>query len=206
MTSPQHSLGRLESCEATDFRKIVERTKQSRHDRDQQFLAEHGIFFPIKEDFDFSLSTERNYARADAPFVGKYSKERSELDYEYHRRYCEARQHLHDQIIDHFLNTRVVDCCTHGVCESPVDNWIVFTAGPMGAGKGHTLQWLAREGLFPLEAFVRVDPDEIRKYLPETVEYNQRDDNCTGYLTQKEVGYISEVSNVTVGVDSLFAK
>jgi hypothetical protein len=33
----------------------------------------------------------------------------------------------------------------------------------MGAGKGHTLQHLQREGLFPLNAFVRVDPDVLRE-------------------------------------------
>jgi len=42
-------------------------------------------------------------------------------------------------------------------------NWLVFTAGCMGAGKGHTLQHLQREGLFPLNAFVRVDPDVLRE-------------------------------------------
>ena len=63
----------------------------------------------------------------------------------------------------------------------------------MGAGKGHTMQWLYKNDLFPLDAFVNVDPDAIRYLLPETTHYNKRDDNTAGYLTQKEVGYISEV-------------
>lgn len=41
-------------------------------------------------------------------------------------------------------------------CERPRDNWLVFTAGCMGAGKGHTLNWLNAQGLFPLDSFVRV--------------------------------------------------
>lgn len=63
----------------------------------------------------------------------------------------------------------------------------------MGAGKGYTMKWLASQGLFPFEAFVNVDPDEIRMLLPEMKEYNRLDDNTAGFLTQKEVGYISEV-------------
>ncbi len=34
--------------------------------------------------------------------------------------------------------------------------WVVFTAGPMGAGKSHCLKWLARRGFFPLDDFVLV--------------------------------------------------
>eukprot|EP01034_Spumella_vulgaris_P024115 gene24115-30423_t len=63
----------------------------------------------------------------------------------------------------------------------------------MGAGKGHTVSWLNQTGLFPLEAFVNVDPDAIRLLLPETDEYNNRDAMTCGHLTQKEVGYISEI-------------
>eukprot|EP00981_Chlorochromonas_danica_P003882 scaffold735_cov159-Ochromonas_danica.AAC.14 len=63
----------------------------------------------------------------------------------------------------------------------------------MGAGKGHTLQWLNRQDLFPLDAFVNVDPDAIRELLPEFDGYNRRNIGTMGYLTQKEVGYISEV-------------
>jgi len=164
-------------------------------------------------------------------------------------------------------------------CVAPASrsNWLVFTAGCMGAGKGHTLQHLQREGLFPLNAFVRVDPDVLREVytraaypvnacswpldraprvdpfshcvglmtvtapfntleraphgkdpplasprphhfsfrpcvftanvfhliivdtrhqlLPETPEYIRRDRHTAGYLTQKEVGYICEVTS-----------
>ncbi|KAJ1429856.1 zeta toxin-domain-containing protein [Ochromonadaceae sp. CCMP2298] len=63
----------------------------------------------------------------------------------------------------------------------------------MGAGKGHTIQWLFQNDLFPFDAFVNVDPDAIRALLPEVPQYNAVDDQRTGHLTQKEVGYISEV-------------
>ena len=79
------------------------------------------------------------------------------------------------------------------VCEQLEVNWLVFTAGTMGAGKGYVLQWLNDQGLFPLDSFVLVDPDRLREQLPETGEYVRRDPQTAGYYTQKEVGYISEV-------------
>lgn len=68
----------------------------------------------------------------------------------------------------------------------------LFT-GPMGAGKGHTMNFLNSQGLFPLDAFVNVDPDAIRSLLPETPTYHELNAYTAGFLTQKEVGYISEV-------------
>ena len=44
-----------------------------------------------------------------------------------------------------------------------------------------------------MKAFVEVDPDKLRELLPEFKEYNRRDSNTAGFLTQKEVGYLSEV-------------
>jgi hypothetical protein len=96
-------------------------------------------------------------------------------------------------MIDLFHNTRIEDTENNLVCDRPLENWIVFTAGPMGAGKGHTMQWLHRAGLFPLAAFVKVDPDSLRELLPETPEYIERNPTTAGRLTQKEVGYVAEV-------------
>lgn len=150
--------------------------------------------FEIKRDYNYSLSTEENYQTDDHAFYGKYKHERSVLDYSYHKHYSKERQLLQDELIDQFLTTYVYDKSSDMVCSSPLENWIVFTAGPMGAGKGHTISWLGAQGLFPISAFVHVDPDRIRALLPEVAEYNRVDPESTGYLTQKEVGYISEVS------------
>lgn len=150
--------------------------------------------FEIPSDYNYDLSSESNYCCTDAPFVGKYKHIRSQLDYSYHKRYSVERQLLHDTLIDRFLKTKVHDRKSNLECEVPLENWIVFTAGPMGAGKGHTMQWLYKNDLFPLDAFVNVDPDALRILLPETAHYNKINDNTAGYLTQKEVGYISEVS------------
>eukprot|EP01035_Chromulina_nebulosa_P018489 gene18489-24202_t len=130
--------------------------------------------YQIKEDYDYSKSTEENYS----------------ID-PIHAKFVEERQLFHDELIDLFANTIINDGNT--LCDRPAENWIVFTAGPMGAGKSFTIEWLYNKGLFPLKAFVRVDPDAIRDLLPETAEYNKINHDLTGKLTQKEVGYISEV-------------
>lgn len=141
--------------------------------------------------FDYSVSTMDNFADSKARFVGKYGNLRSHLDYSYHKLISEERQILHDSIIDQFQSTIIYD--GEYMCEKPTVNWIVFTAGPMGSGKTYTLSWLSENKYFPLEAFVRVDPDILRDMLPETSEYFRRNPNTAGALTQREVGYISEV-------------
>lgn len=144
--------------------------------------------------YDFTKSTEDNYAVANAEeahCAGKFAKFREMLDYSYHKHYCESRQLFHDRLIDKFNETLIYDGDL--ICDRPTENWVVFTAGAMGAGKSHTLHWLNMRGYFPLLAFVRVDPDSLRELLPETDEYIRRDATTAGQLTQKEVGYISEV-------------
>ena len=69
--------------------------------------------------------------------------------------------------------------------------WIVFTAGVYGAGKSHTIHRLQELGCFPpRSSFVGVDPDEIRRRLPEFSLYHS---DRAGALTQKEAGMIAEL-------------
>jgi len=160
----------------------------------------------IPADYDFLQSTERNYGidcecegdivkcHEKCPaLIGKYVKQRELIDYTYHKHYLPERQLLQDDLIAHFLDTAVHDEINNLTCDRPLEPWLVFTAGPMGAGKGRTMQWLAQKGLFPLSAFVRVDPDALRELLPENIEYIKRNPKTAGYLTQKEVGCISEI-------------
>lgn len=176
-------------------------------------------YFEVSDDYDYSRSTEDNYAmegismlsdeefkdgedhievirssmRISKHFVGKYENERRQMDYLYHKIYCHRRQLYQDHVIDRFLDTLVMDM-EHGVvCSIPEANWLVFTAGPMGAGKSYTMEWLHANGLFPLKAFVKVDPDMMRSLLPETSKYTEYNPDTAGKLTQKEVGYISEI-------------
>ena len=131
--------------------------------------------FHIRADYDYNKSTEENYEAqaSEQIFVGKFAKLRSELDYTYHSHYTHERQLLHDRIMNAFLDTIIHD--GEARCNIPLENWLVFTAGTMGAGKGHTLRWLDKQDIFPLDAFVRVDPDSIRELLPEWNEYFKRD-------------------------------
>jgi len=76
---------------------------------------------------------------------------------------------------------------------STPQQWVVFTAGPMGAGKSHTLRWLALHGLFPLNDFVLADPDVIRNELPEMKGYIQTCPLRAGQLTHREAGYMLEI-------------
>ena len=55
------------------------------------------IFFEVKKCYDYSKSSELNYASPHAAFVGDYVKQRAQLDYSYHTRYSEDRQLLQVQ-------------------------------------------------------------------------------------------------------------
>lgn len=137
--------------------------------------------FPVPHDYDYNLSTEINYAYSpekqtesiSSTFVGKYAEHRSQLDYSYHGYYTPERQLFHDIIIDAFHETIIKD--GEVTCNVPTENWMVFTAGAMGVGKGFVLRWMNGEGIFPMDAFVRVDPDAIRELLPESKDYFSRD-------------------------------
>ena len=58
--------------------------------------------------------------------------------------------------------------------------------------KSWTIRNIAERGYFPLHAFVTVDPDEIRQYLPEFDVYVQKTPEQAGEFTRKEAGYIAE--------------
>ena len=79
------------------------------------------------------------------------------------------------------------------VCTTPTEPWIVFTAGPMGAGKSYTMRRLVDKGRFPLVAFVNVDPDELRRKLPEYHLYANLAPELAGELTRKEAGFLAEI-------------
>jgi len=63
----------------------------------------------------------------------------------------------------------------------------------MGAGKSRALSWLDERGLFPLPSFVQVDPDVIRRILPEMPGYLERNAESAGSFTQKEAGFVQEL-------------
>jgi Zeta toxin len=123
-----------------------------------------------------------------------------------------------DAVIDHFLKAAVIKDKNGELCTTPTEPWIVFTAGAMGvyipfsvvctppylsnnftfvcctgAGKSHTMRILVENGHFPLLAFVNVDPDRIRYFIPEFHIYLEQNAELAGELTRKEAGFIAEI-------------
>lgn len=56
-----------------------------------------------------------------------------------------------------------------GRTEAQARPWVIYTCGPMGVGKGHVLSWLSKQGLFPLEYIVHIDPDFFKRIMPEVL-------------------------------------
>ena len=148
---------------------------------------------PLK--YDWKLSTEENYKVDCSHLYGPFKTVRERLDYSFHACYSRERQELQDSIVQFFLQKHDQDKTKFIQCDSNSSGrpWAVFTAGVMGAGKSFTLRRLHQKGLFPLDAFVIVDPDEIRRLLPEFVVYVNKDAQQAGTLTRKEAGMLSEM-------------
>jgi hypothetical protein len=140
-----------------------------------------------RKPFSVLISSEENNKSDDMNFYGKYSYIRKTLDYGYHCNYTFERQKLQDAIISDMLDDAFIFDEDGNVGSVPKEPWIVFTAGAMGAGKSHTMNILVERGRFPLTAFVLVDPDEIRRILPEYHVYINENPELAGELTKKEV-------------------
>lgn len=176
------------SCLASEKCRLdeVERGKQS-------FTADLRRRSTLMQRFSAFQSSEDNHKSNDRKFYGPFADTRATLDYSYHKNYTCDRQLFQDAIINEFLNDAVLKDENGEVCTTPTMPWIVFTAGAFGAGKGYTLKKLVQKGRFPLTAFVRVDPDAIRRYLPEYHLYVQQNPEQAGELTNKEAGFIAEI-------------
>jgi predicted kinase len=143
--------------------------------------------------FSVLISSEENNRSNDMHFFGKYSHIRKTLDYNYHANYTFERQKLQDAIITDMLDAAIILDVDGNIGTVPTEPWIVFTAGAMGAGKSHTMNVLVQKGRFPLKAFVIVDPDEIRRLLPEYHMYIDENPELAGAMTHKEAGFIVEI-------------
>jgi dephospho-CoA kinase len=153
--------------------------------------------------YRLDLSTEENYKATsiDSSFCeSKFANIRRELDYNFHHRYSCSRQLFQDSIIESLLESTSESQLEHADSQeaesctaSPGKQWAVFTAGVMGAGKSYTIRKLDEKGVFPLSQFVVVDPDAIRRRLPEFERYVQVTPERAGELTRKEAGKISEI-------------
>jgi hypothetical protein len=159
---------------------------------------------------DWTKSTEENYTcSGTGSLIGAYKRLREDgIDRQFHSVYSHERQLFQDQIINYYIEKKSgwnrpawKQGNTHrtlphtNTTKKRLDNspFALFTAGAMGAGKSHTLRWLARNTNFPLSNAVFIDIDRIREHFPEMHEYRKRWAPTCGTLTHKEAGYISEL-------------
>ena len=138
-------------------------------------------------------------------FSPQYRSIRTLLDNDYHDTYPLSRQKLQDKIVSELLSKPVTDAADAADVNATSCQWIVFTAGCMGAGKSYTIRKLlnypsnanasnaSNASQFHLRDIVWVDPDTIRCYLPEFAEYCKCDPQAAGRMTNKESGYIAEI-------------
>ncbi len=159
----------------------------------RHWQAPHWYKVPLR--YDWKLSTEENYKVDCSYLYGPFKTIRERLDHGFHACYSRERQELQDSIVQFFLQTHDQDKTKYKNCDSTSSGrpWAVFTAGVMGAGKSFIIRRLHQKGLFPLHAFVFVDPDEIRRLLPEFVVYVDKNAQQAGTLTRKEAGMLSEM-------------
>lgn len=133
---------------------------------------------------------------------------RTKLDYNYHKVPTLARQKLQDSIIEEILSQETQECkACHENYDHPA---VLFTAGAMASGKGHTLRaflkngqvslpkdfiWLVRCGDWCLyaDSVRRVDPDKIARYLPERTQYLNHDKASGPAKLHPEASMIQEI-------------
>ena len=139
------------------------------------------------EGYDFSKSTAANRAGSAGAYGGPHAEVRATLDYGWHTNPTRARQAVQDAIVEGIL--------AKASCAADDGRpWLVFTAGPMGAGKTHLLRWLCAQGIVDTSRFVLTDVDRVRRLLPEWHALLAHDPNTAGEMTQKESGLVVEVA------------
>ena len=149
--------------------------------------------------YDFGKSTNENYGVGDGrEFYGKFVDIRKKLDYNYHVNTTRARQLWQDRAVESVVART----------EAQANPWVVYTCGPMGAGKGFVLAWMSKNGYFPLEDIVHIDPDHFKRLMPEWDRYVGHDRERAGDMCHRESGLLQELaqevamrSNQNVWVD-----
>jgi len=145
-------------------------------------------------------------------FAPTFAEARRKLDYSYHNNLIENRQLLQDAILNRVVvdsdsdNKKDKDRGSGQTTKQEEDTqtegglstgrqlpWLVFTAGPMGVGKGYVLTQLSRAGVFPLKSFIKIDPDMLKSELPEMAGYLQADKSTAATKLHRESTQMSDV-------------
>ena len=120
--------------------------------------------FVIPSDYDYTKTTNDNYGCSATPrvYYGDYVDIREGRDYNYHVNYVKERQLWQDAVVKSVVVRT----------EPQVQPWVVYTCGPMGAGKGFTLRWMSKHGFFPLEHIAHIDPDYFKSVMVRACHAN----------------------------------
>jgi hypothetical protein len=151
--------------------------------------AAEPAYWPPKNNvkYDWNTPTFEIYDEAEiGSFAPSFAKARERLDYSYHHNLALKRQHLQDAIIRRVVNSSA---------KLPKEKrpWIVFTAGAMGVGKGYVISNLNNAGLFPLDSFLKIDPDLLKQELPELSGYLRQDKQSAATKVHRESTQMSDV-------------
>jgi hypothetical protein len=151
-------------------------------------------------DYDWdSTTTDEVYNEPDiAEFASTFEKARNRLDYSYHKKLSLTRQMLQDAIMSRVTNNNNDNSSSDP--QNPDNNnnintrpWIVFTAGAMGVGKGYVTMNLHKAGLFPLETFLKVDPDMLKQEIPEMSGYLNQDKASAATKVHRESTHMADI-------------
>jgi len=105
------------------------------------------------------------------------------LDYSWHVVYSKQRRILQDKIITTLIGKY-----------KPIKNpLLLFTGGPMGAGKGHLIKWFRIMNIIPNDKFIHIDPDYIKDLLPEASQYKKLNPQTAATLLHEESCIISDI-------------
>jgi hypothetical protein len=146
-------------------------------------------YWPPKNNvnYDWNTPTFEIYDEPETKsFSPSFAKARERLDYSYHHNLALKRQHLQDAILQ-----RVVD--SSAKLSNEKRPWIVFSAGAMGVGKGYVISNLHNAGLFPLDNFLKIDPDMLKQELPEMPGYLRQDKESAATKLHRESTQMSDV-------------
>ena len=175
---------------------VDEKTESSTNEivnRPNLHTTMNGNGFKIPLNYNWNESTAKTYSShtIQHPFI-KYKKSKSQIDDKYHGYYTQLRQkYVHNKIIESFCQLKNNN--NNNNIKFKNNQWLIFTAGPFGSGKTHTLKWLASKNYFSLNSFVNISPDYIKKFLPEYEYYIKNSNKNIGQLLRQEVGYLCEI-------------
>ena len=113
-----------------------------------------------------------------------FEKSRSKIDLSYHTTiYPPDRIQFQDELIETYLEKG----------ESSSKPRLIFTAGPMGAGKTTLINKLASKNQLDLNHFIWIDPDRIKNDLPEYSLFRKLDLRTAATRVHMESIYLQEI-------------